>query len=181
MTGHPTPTVAWRRSSGRLPQDRAQYNNSGLQLSRVRKSDSDAYFCSAVNILGEDESKVLFIVVPLPQFTVTPAPRLDVGLGGSLTLGCKAVGDPQPVITWVKEGGKLPRGSQVINGALIIGQLKNEDTGNYICVASTIGLLRLQHRSYINVVRRTGIVSNNNFFSQLPESCNLIGYEVYLC
>ena len=131
------------------------------------------YFCSAVNILGEDESKVLFIVVPLPQFTVTPAPRLDVGLGSSLTLGCEAVGDPQPVITWVKEGGELPRGSQVINGALIIGQLKNEDTGNYICVASTIGLLRLQHRSYIKVVR-PGIVSNNNIFSQLPESCNLI-------
>jgi len=44
VTGYPAPVVTWRKSSGQLPQGRAHYNSSVLQISDVRKSDSDTYF-----------------------------------------------------------------------------------------------------------------------------------------
>ena len=48
------------------------YNNSVLQISDVRKSDSDWYFCSAVNLLGKVKRKTLLVVVSFPVFTVKP-------------------------------------------------------------------------------------------------------------
>ena len=62
VTGYPTPVVTWRKLSGQLPQGRAQYNHTVLQISNVRKVDSDAYFCSAVNLLGDVERKTLLVV-----------------------------------------------------------------------------------------------------------------------
>ena len=41
VTGYPAPVVTWRKSIGQLPQERAHYNNSVLQISDVRKTDSD--------------------------------------------------------------------------------------------------------------------------------------------
>ena len=69
VTGNPTPVVTWRKSAGQLPQGRVEYNNSALRISHVRKDDSGAYFCSAVNRLGKVEGKTVLVVVSLPQFT----------------------------------------------------------------------------------------------------------------
>ena len=62
VTGHPTPVVSWRKSSGQLPQGRGKYNNSALQILHVQKEDSDVYFCSASNLLGRVEKKTLLVV-----------------------------------------------------------------------------------------------------------------------
>jgi len=59
----------------------------------------------------------------------------------TLTINCSATGDPQPVISWKKQGGQLPVGrSQQINGALVIRDFKKSDTGSYICVATSAGV-----------------------------------------
>ena len=86
VIGYPAPVVTWRKSSGQLPQGRAHYNNSVLQISDVRKSDSDWYFCSAVNLLGNVEKKTLLVVVSLvvefllglKNFSVIPSDCLTV-------------------------------------------------------------------------------------------------------
>ena len=36
VTGYPAPVVTWRKLSGQLPQGRAQYNNTALQIINVR-------------------------------------------------------------------------------------------------------------------------------------------------
>ena len=41
VTGYPTPVVTWRKLSSHL--GRVRYNNSALQISQVRKEDSDVY------------------------------------------------------------------------------------------------------------------------------------------
>ena len=155
VTGYPAPVVTWRKSSGQLPQGRVQYNNTALQISDVRKSDSDAYFCSAVNLLGNDERKTLLVVVSLPRFTVKPSVKLFAPLGSTLTLKCSATGDPQPVISWKRQGAQLPVGrSHVSKEALIINSVKLEDAGNYTCVATSAGVSSVEHRS--RVVIETG-------------------------
>ena len=152
VTGHPPPVVTWRKSSGPLPQGRIQYNNTALQISDVRKGDSDAYFCSAVNMLGSDERQTLLVVVSLPRFTLKPPAKTVATLGSHLTLKCSATGDPHPTITWKRQGAQLPFGrSHVSKEALIINGLKMEDAGNYICVATSAGVFSVEHGSYLEV------------------------------
>ena len=154
MTGQPAPVVTWRKTSGQLPQERVRYNGSALQVLHVRKEDSDTYFCSVVNLLGSVEKKTLLVVVSLPRFTVKPPARVVVSPGETLTLNCSATGDPQPVISWRKQGGKLPVGrSQQSNGDLVIRGLQVSDTGNYICAATSAGVFDIETVTYTEVRR----------------------------
>ena len=151
MTGHPTPVVAWSKSFGQLPQGRVQSNNSVIKLLDVRKVDSDNYLCTAANLLGRVVKRTVLVVVSLPRFTVKPPVKGVAILGLPLTLNCSATGDPQPVISWKKQGAQLPFGrSQQINGALVIKNIKQEDAGNYICVASA-GVFNVESGTHIEV------------------------------
>ena len=114
VTGYPTPEVTWRKPSGLLPHGRVRYNNSALQILRVRKEDSEFYTCSAENPPGK-------VVVSLPRFTSKPPSKIVSLLSSTVRLNCSATGDPQPIISWRKQGGQLPVGrSQQINRALVI-------------------------------------------------------------
>ena len=145
VTGYPAPVVTWRKSSGQLPQGSMSYNNSVLQISSVDKSDSDWYFCSAAYLLGNVESKTLVVVVSLPVFTVKPPGKVFAATGDTLTLNCSATGDPRPVISWKGQGAVLPVGrSHITNYALILTDLKKEDAGNYICVATSAGVFVIE-------------------------------------
>ncbi|KAL9969449.1 hypothetical protein ACROYT_G021667 [Oculina patagonica] len=152
VTGYPTPVVTWRKSSGQLPQGRVHYNNTALHISDVRKVDSDAYFCSAVNILGKVERKTLLVVISLPKFTVKPPEKVFAVTGDTMTLNCSATGDPRPVISWKRQGAALPVGrSQRTNDVLVIRDLKEEDSGNYICVATSAGVFDIETISDVEV------------------------------
>ena len=155
VTGYPAPVVTWRKSSGQLPQGRAQYNNTALQISNVRKVDSDLYFCSAVNVLGNVERKTLLVVVSLPVFTVKPPGKVSASTGDTLTLNCSAISDPQPVISWKRQGATLPVGrSHRTNDVLVLRDLREEDAGNYICVATSAGVFNIEAVSYVEVSAR---------------------------
>ena len=154
MTGYPTPVVTWRKSSGQLPQGRTQYNNTALQISNVRKVDSDNYFCSAVNLLGNAERKTLLVVVSFPVFIVKPSGTVSAFTGDTLTLNCSATGDPRPVISWKRQGAALPVGRthKTRDDALVLRDLKKEDAGNYICVATSAGVFHIEAITDVEVI-----------------------------
>ena len=154
MTGYPAPVVTWRKSFGQLPQGRTQYNNTALQISNVRKVDSDNYFCSAVNLLGNVERKTLLVVVSFPVFTVKPPGKVSAFTGDTLTLNCSATGDPRPVISWKRQGAALPlgRSHRTEDDALVLRDLKKEDAGNYICVATSAGVFHIEAISDVEVI-----------------------------
>ncbi|KAK2547722.1 Peroxidasin-like protein [Acropora cervicornis] len=148
VTGYPTPVVTWRKLSGHLPLRRVRYNDSALQISRVRKEDSDVYTCSAKNLLGKAEKKTMLVVVSLPRFTSKPPSKILSMLSSTVRLNCSATGDPQPIISWRKQGGQLPVGrSQQINGALVITNLHQSDAGNYICTATSASVFDVEAKS----------------------------------
>ena len=152
VTGYPAPIVSWRKSSGPLPQGRVKYNNSALQILHVRKDDSDLYYCAATNLLGRVEKKTFLVVVSPPRFVVKPPAKVVAWVGDSLKLNCSATGDPQPVITWKKQGGPLPVGrSQQINGDLVIRDISRNDAGNYICIATNAGVFKAETGTYTEV------------------------------
>jgi len=155
VIGYPAPVVTWRKSSGQLPQGRAWYNNTALRISNVRKADSDTYFCSAVNLLGNVERKTLLVVVSLPVFTVKPPGKVFAATGYTLTLNCTATGDPRPVISWKRQGAALPVGrSHRTNDALVLRDLKKEDAGIYVCVATSAGVFDIEAISDVEVLAR---------------------------
>ena len=152
MTGYPAPVVSWRKSSGPLPQGRVKYNNSALQILHVRKDDSDLYYCAASNLLGRAEKKTFLVVVSPPRFTVKPPAKIVTVVGGTLKLNCTATGNPQPMISWKKQGGQLPFGrSQQINGSLVIRDITMNDKGNYICMATNAGVFKAETGTYTEV------------------------------
>ena len=155
VTGYPTPVVIWRRVTGQLPQERVKYNNSNLELLHARKIDSDVYLCSATNLLGSFEKKTLVVIVSQPRFTFKPPVSILAELGDTLTLNCSATGDPHPVISWRKQGGHLPVGrNQQINGALVIRDITKNDTGHYICTATSAGVFNVETVTTIKIYPR---------------------------
>ena len=91
-------------------------------------------------------------MVPLPQFSVKPPVKVVTVSGNTLTLNCNATGDPEPVISWKRAGAQLPAGrTQQINGALVIRNTEMNDTGNYICVATSAGVSDVQSVTSIEV------------------------------
>ena len=141
MTGHPSPVVTWSKSFGQLPQGRVESNNSVLTLRDVQKGDSADYVCTATNMLGKAVQKTLLVAISLPRFTVKPPAKIVEFIGTNITLNCSATGDPQPVISWKRQGSQLPVGrSQQIDGALVIRDVQKEDEGIYICVATSAGV-----------------------------------------
>ena len=129
-----------------------KYNNSALQILHVRKDDSDLYYCAASNLLGRAEKKTFLVVVSSPRFTVKPPAKIVAVVGGTLKLNCTATGNPQPMISWKKQGGQLPVGrSQQINGSLVIRDITKNDKGNYICMATNAGVFKAETGTYTEV------------------------------
>ena len=161
MTGYPAPEVTWRKSSSQLPQGRVKYNNSALQILNIRKDDSDFYYCTATNLLGRVEKKTVVVVVSPPRLTIKPPARVVAWVGGTLKLNCSATGDPQPVISWKKQGGQLPVGrSQQVNGALVIRDMTMNDKGNYICVATNAGVSKVETGTFAEVKKGKIVLIN---------------------
>lgn len=73
-----------------------------------------------------------------PQFTLTPPHHMNVSAGSSVNLTCKATAILKPVISWYKDGQRVPRGSITeVNGISLL-PLKNvqpHDQGEYWCQA----------------------------------------------
>ena len=91
-------------------------------------------------------------MVSLPLFTVKPPGKVSAATGETWTLNCSATGDPQPVISWKRQGAALPVGRiHRKEGALILRDLRREDAGNYICVATSAGVFDIETKSDVRV------------------------------
>lgn len=70
-------------------------------------------------------------IVP-PKINVAPPRKSIVNAGENLTLTCKADGDPQPTITWTRDGVSENQFRKTEN-VLQLSNVQTQDVGSYRC------------------------------------------------
>ncbi|KFP01647.1 Hemicentin-1, partial [Calypte anna] len=145
--GIPAPTITWLKDGHPIissPQalyvDRGQF----LKIPQAQVSDSAKYTCRVSSAAGAAEKHyyVDVYVPPVIEGNGDTAQKRQVVAGNSLTLECKAAGNPPPLLTWLKDGVpvKASDSLHILSGGkkLEILNAVEADQGQYLCVATSI-------------------------------------------
>ncbi|KAJ7988928.1 hypothetical protein DPEC_G00314270 [Dallia pectoralis] len=139
-SGYPQPVIAWTRGGSPLPQDRRHLvlSTGTLRITHVAPHDEGQYECQAVSQVGA----VRFAVQLNIQHRVTPvftnAPRdLTVESGTDVQIPCAAQGQPEPVLTWSKDGVQVTESGKFLIApeGLEVKDVGLADGGRYECIA----------------------------------------------
>lgn len=135
----PPAVIKWSKFNGGLAQSRTVVKDGQLTIIHAKMADFGSYECKASNILGHDSAWTRLSVFQLPRFTKTPPAQLFVEKNKRISVLCQATGHSPPKITWLKERGNLPVGRSLVShdGTLQILNTKKEDSGTYICTATS--------------------------------------------
>ncbi|MGH0149173.1 UNVERIFIED_CONTAM: hypothetical protein FKN15_062838, partial [Acipenser sinensis] len=144
--GYPRPEIAWTRGGSPLPTDRRHVvlSTGTLRIASVAPHDQGQYECLAINIVGSVRTAVQLTVQHRVTPVFTSAPRdLTVESGSDVQIPCSAQGEPEPVVTWNKDGVQVTESGKFHvspEGFLAIRDVGPADQGRYECVArNTIG------------------------------------------
>ncbi|XP_048505333.1 protein turtle isoform X4 [Athalia rosae] len=120
------------------------YGVASLNLTNIRESDQGWYECKVVFLNRSPNSHKngtwfhLDVHAP-PRFSITPEDVIYVNLGDAIILNCQAEGTPTPEIFWYKDANPVePSGTiGIFNDGteLRIATIRNEDIGDYTCIA----------------------------------------------
>ncbi|XP_061298166.1 basement membrane-specific heparan sulfate proteoglycan core protein isoform X5 [Pezoporus flaviventris] len=143
--GEPRPLVRWSRLGSRQKVEHQTLlhmdSQAILQLSPAKPEHAGTYVCTAHSALGSAQARVDVTVESAqrhpgaPEVSVPAA--VTVVAGDTATLHCTARGDPEPRIEWSKLRAPLPWQHRVVNGTLVIPRAAQQDSGQYICNATS--------------------------------------------
>ncbi|XP_054251094.1 basement membrane-specific heparan sulfate proteoglycan core protein [Indicator indicator] len=143
--GEPRPLVRWSRPGSRQKVEHQTLlhmdSQAVLQFSPAKLEHSGSYVCTAHSALGSAQARLEVTVEPAQQHPgapeVTVPSTVTVVAGDTATLHCTARGEPAPRIEWSKLRAPLPWQHRVVNGSLVIPRAAQQDSGQYICNASS--------------------------------------------
>ncbi|XP_075982453.1 hemicentin-1-like [Anticarsia gemmatalis] len=140
VKGVPKPTITWQF----MAEDSSRYvsvagSDNVLRISRVDEKHAGRYKCIAHNVVGDDEH-VTTLTVQVPPEILSNAELVYKGVQGrdeQLRIPCTVAGNPKPVITWKVKGVTISesRKYSLLNGVLVIRDLKVSDSQAYTCEA----------------------------------------------
>ncbi|XP_076297726.1 protein turtle isoform X3 [Lasioglossum baleicum] len=155
-TGQEIPIYIWYESypthsgegyEGRVSRvsQNSPYGLASLNLTDIRESDQGWYECKVVFLNRSPNSHKngtwfhLDVHAP-PKFSITPEDMIYVNVGDAIILNCQAEGTPTPEIFWYKDDNPvqpIPDIIGVFNDGteLRISTIKNDDIGDYTCIA----------------------------------------------
>lgn len=163
IDGTPQPIYEWTKGEEVIPEEgweRMKLQGKILKIREVTLGDQGVYVCSAVNGFGKEIFTITLTVTdPLsssssssgsfpgglpPEFTqlLPPVPgKIDKPVGHNVKLKCQVSGEPEPSITWFKDGMELREGplggeSRLTRHYLHLMDLRPQDAGTYTCAAA---------------------------------------------
>nr|XP_046222557.1 peroxidasin-like isoform X2 [Oncorhynchus gorbuscha] len=140
-SGYPQPVIAWTRGGSPLPQDRRHLvlSSGMLRIARVAPQDEGQYECQAVSPLGTVRTAVQLNIQQRVTPVFTNAPRdVTAESGTDVQIPCRAQGQPEPVLTWNKDGIQVTESGKfhiAPEGFLEVKDVGLADGGRYECVA----------------------------------------------
>lgn len=141
--GNGMPVFSWVRQDGNpLSSDIVLLGESNLLIKHIQAHHAGVYVCRASYPHSQHfvttSAQLQVLVSP---FITQPPEVITRARAGTARFSCSATGDPEPIITWLKNGQQLsPNGRVRIQsrGSLVITQIDLEDAGYYQCVATNI-------------------------------------------
>uniref|UniRef100_T1J0I1 Neogenin n=1 Tax=Strigamia maritima TaxID=126957 RepID=T1J0I1_STRMM len=149
----PPASITWLKDDKTLAIDESRMivmPSGALEIDHVEVGDKGVYRCNASNLekfrlsdagtLTINMNTAQLNKISAPQFIATPKSVIAIE-GSSLTFECAANGNPQPRITWLKDGATIDmafldsRFSVVGTGSLQIEHVQETDEGVYMCRA----------------------------------------------
>ncbi|CAH3163872.1 unnamed protein product, partial [Pocillopora meandrina] len=187
-TGNPAPRISWTRNGHSVDtsnSSRMDLSHEGRQLSIKNVSsllinqstsrDAGDYTCLVINAVGNSSQKTSIISQELPLMNIHPEGKTPME-GENMTLSCNATGNPEPSISWVKDGFPINSNSRISishdKQRLTIKNVSRMDSGEYRCVArNRVG--NDTSNSKVNVLFRAEIVSHRQVNVTKEERSNL--------
>lgn len=115
------------------------------------------------------------------MIVISPERQVIVAEGDNVTLSCKAIGTPTPVISWLQNWSAIrstnPRLITSSNngyGTLTIKGVQQQDTGKYICQArNNLDTTSSPYDSELIIKSKNGVCLPPNFNddAKMPEQC----------
>ncbi|KAM8715971.1 hypothetical protein ACLKA7_002932 [Drosophila subpalustris] len=157
-SGNPKPTIFWTIKNnstlifpGAPPLDRfhslnTEEGHSILTLTRFQRTDKDLVIvCNAMNEVASITSRVQITLDSQedrpPPIIISGPVNQTLPIKSLATLQCKAIGLPNPTISWYRDGIPVHPSAKLnitAAGDLIISDLdRQQDQGLYTCVASS--------------------------------------------
>ncbi|XP_071447644.1 lachesin-like isoform X2 [Hetaerina americana] len=138
--------VLWRRGSAVLTASTLMVTRDprfrlvdgfNLEVHKVVPQDAGDYVCQISASDTPDQVHTVEILVP-PTIRSSPANgQVTVRKGGSITLECKASGNPVPTITWTRKDDALPSGEESVEGfSISLDRVDRHQAGVYRCMAN---------------------------------------------
>ncbi|XP_021925523.1 lachesin-like isoform X1 [Zootermopsis nevadensis] len=108
-----------------------------LEINNVMPQDAGDYVCQISDGDNRDQIHTVEILVP-PSIRMSPSNgQLKARKGGSITLECKASGNPVPSIHWTRKDNILPTGEKAMEGfSITLNKVDRHQAGVYQCTAS---------------------------------------------
>ncbi|XP_069861249.1 hemicentin-2 [Dipodomys merriami] len=154
--GAPPPTISWQKEGLSIPAGAGtQVLPSGhLRIVHASPEHAGNYLCVAQNSVGSAVGKTRLRVL-VPPVIDSGLPDLSTAEGSHALLPCTARGNPDPDITWEKDGqpvaGAEGRFSIQPSGELLVKNSEGQDAGTYTCTAeNAVG--RARRRVHLTIL-----------------------------
>lgn len=106
-----------------------------LTISHARPRDAGTFLCQ-FDLEPPIELKHTLDVQYAPSIRSLAPPEQHVAKGSTVTLECKAQGNPEPIIRWSRQEGPLPSGLRSEQGkSLTLEGVDRHVEGTYLCTA----------------------------------------------
>ncbi|XP_017048179.1 protein sidekick isoform X8 [Drosophila ficusphila] len=166
VVGEPTPQVKWFRNAesvdAHIESGRYTLNTDNtLVIKKLILDDAAMFQCLAINEAGENSASTWLRVKTSAPIMELPPQNVTALDGKDATISCRAVGSPNPNITWIYNETQLVDISSRVqileSGDLLISNIRSVDAGLYICIrANEAGSVKGE--AYLSVLVRTQII-----------------------